>query len=63
MAKCQLCGKVSHTGNNVSHSKRRTKTRWYPNVQRVRLTIDGKRQRVSLCTRCLRSHQNVELRT
>jgi len=33
MAKvCQLTGKKVMTGNNVSHSKRRTKRKFYPNL-------------------------------
>lgn len=31
---CQITGKRSQVGNNVSHSKRRTKRRFYPNLQR-----------------------------
>ena len=60
MAKCRVCGKSGQFGHNVSHSKRRTNTRWLPNVQRVRLEIDGRVQRVRLCTRCLRTHQRVK---
>lgn len=30
---CQLTGKRPITGNNVSHSKRRTKRRFLPNLQ------------------------------
>ena len=55
MAMCELCGKVGHSGNNVSHSKRRTKTRFMPNIQRATLTLNGSVRRVSLCTRCLRT--------
>jgi large subunit ribosomal protein L28 len=29
---CQITGKKAITGNNVSHSKRRTKRRFYPNL-------------------------------
>ena len=60
MAKCRVCGKSGQFGHNVSHSKRRTNTRWLPNVHRVRLEIDGRVQRVRLCTRCLRTHQRVK---
>jgi large subunit ribosomal protein L28 len=59
MAKCQLCGKAGQAGNNVSHSKRRTKTRFMPNIQRATLTIDGSLRRVALCTRCLRTSNKV----
>lgn len=30
---CQLTGKKAITGNNVSHSNRKTKRRFYPNLQ------------------------------
>lgn len=59
MAKCELCGKIGHSGNNVSHSKRRTKTRFLPNIQRATLTTNGNPHRVSLCTRCLRTSHKV----
>ena len=29
---CQITGKTAMVGNNVSHSKRRTKRRFYPNL-------------------------------
>jgi len=40
---------------NVSHSHLKTKRKWKPNIQRVRAVVDGKIQRVNVCTRCLRS--------
>ena len=43
------------SGNNVSHSKRRTKTRFLANVHKQTLTIDGTNKRVKICTRCLRT--------
>tara|TARA_Y100000588_G_C13696027_1_gene686534 strand:- start:67 stop:351 length:285 start_codon:yes stop_codon:yes gene_type:complete len=33
--KCQLTGKGFLNGNNVSHSKNRTKKRFYPNLQKI----------------------------
>lgn len=55
MAKCEICGKGAQFGHNVSHSKRATRRRFDPNVQRVRLVIEGKARRVWVCTRCLRA--------
>jgi large subunit ribosomal protein L28 len=55
MAKCEMCGKGPQFGHNVSHSKRATKRQFDPNIQRVRVTIDGKTRRVRICTRCLRT--------
>jgi large subunit ribosomal protein L28 len=34
----------------VSHSHRRTKRRWLPNVQKVRAVVDGAPKRVRICT-------------
>jgi large subunit ribosomal protein L28 len=36
---CQLTGKRMMVGNNVSHSKRRTKRRFNPNLQKKRFYI------------------------
>ena len=36
---CQLTGKKVITGNNVSHSKRRTKRKFYPNLQTKKFYI------------------------
>ena len=57
--KCNLCGKTVHFGNKVSHSKQHTKRRWLPNIQPTTLTIDGKPQRLYLCTRCLRTQHKL----
>ena len=52
---CYVCGKRPSTGNNVSHANNKTRRRWYPNLQRVRATIDGTVKRIRVCTSCLRS--------
>jgi len=36
---CQITGKSVITGNNVSHSKRRTKRKFYPNLVTKRFYI------------------------
>lgn len=59
MATCRICGKGKTVGNNVSHANNRTKRWLYPNIQRMRVVIDGRTQRTYVCTRCLRSG-NVE---
>lgn len=53
--KCDICGKTPQFGHNVSHSKRRTKRQWKVNTQKKTMTIDGKRMRINICTRCLRT--------
>ena len=61
MAMCDMCGARRRAGKNVSHSNRHT-NRWFmPNIQRATLVINGKRRRMHICTRCLRTHQNVRM--
>jgi large subunit ribosomal protein L28 len=43
-------------GYSVSHSKRHTKRRWRPNIQRATLLVEGQPVKVDLCTRCLRTY-------
>ena len=52
---CEICGKGTLSGMNVSHSHLKTKRTWKPNIQRVRAIVDGEAKRVNVCTRCLRS--------
>ena len=55
MAKCEICGKSPQFGHNVSHSLRRTKRQFKPNIQRVKLLEGGRLVSKSLCTRCIRT--------
>ncbi len=56
MAKsCEVCGKSATFGNLVSHSNIKTSRTWLPNVQTVRAIVNGRPQRLNVCTRCLRS--------
>jgi large subunit ribosomal protein L28 len=61
MAKiCAVCGKKPGFGNNRSHSMVATKRRFDPNLQRVRVLIEGTPMRAYVCTRCLRSGKVVK---
>ncbi len=52
---CDYCAKKPKTGNLVSHSNIKTRTRWLPNLQRMKAVLDGTTQTVRICTRCIRS--------
>jgi len=54
---CAVCAKGPVTGNNVSHANNRTKRRWYPNLQTVRVSVDGAIKRIRVCTQCLKSNR------
>ncbi|MCB0974416.1 MAG: 50S ribosomal protein L28 [Actinobacteria bacterium] len=54
-AVCSICDKKPGTGMKVSHSHRRSKRRWNPNIQRIRAIVDGTPRRVHVCTRCIKA--------
>jgi large subunit ribosomal protein L28 len=45
---CQVTGKKAMVGNNVSHSKRRTKRRFYPNLFVKRYYLSEEERWISL---------------
>lgn len=57
---CVICGKKPGTGNNRSHSMVATKRRFEPNLQKVRLILDGKRSRDYVCTKCLKAGKVIK---
>ena len=52
-SRCFVCGKGVAFGNNVSHANNRTRRTWRPNLQVVRILIEGEITKVKVCTRCL----------
>ncbi len=58
---CQLTGSKVHSGQNVSHSNRKSKRTFDPNLQRVHLMSDalGRQVAVRVTTRALRSVTKV----
>ena len=56
---CSICGKGQTSGNNVSHSKRRTRRTFKANVQKVSFIQNGKEQKGYVCTRCLKKTERA----
>ncbi len=52
---CEYCEKGPTTGNLVSHSNIKTRTRWLPNLKKMKAVVNGNTQSVRVCTRCIRS--------
>ena len=52
---CSICGKGQTSGNNVSHSNRKTRRTFKANVQKVSYVKDGKITNDYVCARCLKS--------
>jgi large subunit ribosomal protein L28 len=53
--RCEICGKGPQFGHSVSHSKKATKRRWLPNIQRITVQDGQTSKRINVCTRCLRT--------
>jgi len=63
---CFSCAKKPKAGNNVSHSNKKTKRVWNPNLQKVNIVIadknTGKPKKVKkyVCTKCLKAGKVVK---
>ena len=55
MAKCAVCEKSVHFGNNVSHSHRRSNKMWRSNVKSEKVKVNGGAKKMYVCTSCLKS--------
>jgi large subunit ribosomal protein L28 len=53
--RCEVCGKGPLVGNIVSHANNKSKTRSLPNLQKIRVKVNGHAQRVRVCTRCIKA--------
>ncbi len=53
--KCDICGKGPMYGNNVSHSNRKTRTRWEPNLKKIKAKVNGEVKSIKICMGCLHS--------
>jgi large subunit ribosomal protein L28 len=59
--RCDVCGKGPQFGNNVSHANNKTRRRFNPNLQPVRVqTPAGGNTRMKVCTRCIKSGKIVK---
>jgi len=52
---CEICGKKPMYGNNVSHAHNLTRRRWLPNIQKIRVEVDGEVKRMKVCTSCIQA--------
>jgi len=55
MAKrCEVCGKGPQFGNNVSHANNRTPRVFNPNLQSIRVQLQGGVRRMKVCASCIK---------
>ena len=55
MQVCEVFGKKVGHGNLVSHSHRATKRIWRPNLQTMKLSLDGKEVKVRVSTKAMKT--------
>jgi len=58
--RCELTGKESLYGHNVSHANNRTARVWQPNIQRVKTVQGGTVRHIHACTACIKSGRVVK---
>lgn len=52
---CDVCAKRPLVGNQVSHANNKTKKRSLPNLQRVKVKLNGGVRHLHVCTRCIKA--------
>ena len=52
---CEVCGKRPLVGNNVSHAHNKSKRRFMPNLQKIRVQTDDGNKRMRVCTSCIQA--------
>lgn len=55
MAACAVCGKATAFGNQISFAGNRSNRTFKPNIQKVKAVVKGRKTRINVCTRCLKS--------
>jgi len=58
--KCEICGKGAQVGSTISHAHNVSKRKFYVNLQRVRIKVDGKVKKILVCTDCLSAGKVVK---
>jgi len=72
--RCEICGKKSLGGNTIARrglAKKKggvgkkitgiTKRRFFPNLQRKKVIINGKVKKILVCTKCIKSGKLASL--
>lgn len=52
---CEICRKKTTFGNNVSHSHKKTKRTFKPNIHKAKVEYNGQIKTLNICASCLTS--------
>lgn len=53
--RCAVCAKGPTVGHKISHAHNLTKRRWLPNLQKIKIDLNGKVKHAYVCTACIRT--------
>lgn len=56
---CEICGKKPVFGNNVSHSHKKSRRRWTPNIQVATIMVEGKPKKMNVCAKCIKKQASA----
>ena len=54
-AVCEICAKAPKFNYQVSFSHKRSRRRWNPNIQRIRILDGATVRRANVCTSCMKA--------
>ena len=54
-AVCEICAKSPKFNYQVSFSHKRSRRRWNPNIQRIRILDGSTVRRANVCTSCMKA--------
>jgi len=65
--RCEICGKGPQFGQNIRHvhsgswalRAQRTKRRWLPNLQNIKIVQNNQPKRAKVCTKCMKAGKVV----
>jgi len=52
---CEICKKGPVSGHQISHSHRKNKIKWLPNLHTVKVKRDNRVVKIKICTKCLKA--------
>ena len=59
MAKhCEVCGKSALKSSKLTFSHKQIPNRQTPNLQEIRVNVNGQTKRMTVCTSCLKARQS-----
>ncbi|MDA2975507.1 MAG: 50S ribosomal protein L28 [Actinomycetota bacterium] len=58
-ATCEICGKAPRFGNNVSHAENKSRRRFNPNIQKVRVSAGSNTKSIFACTSCIKAGKTL----